>query len=511
MNAPGPDQPAVSPVIPGDMDSFRELLLEVSAELAGLDGCPSEGVITNVLGRLARAVSADRAFVLRFDPSAGTFSAVYEWDAPGVHSQLDYLVNLPMRAFAWSADRLLRNEPAAISRLDDYPPEAGSERALCEQEGIQSVLYVPMPWHGAVVGCLGFAALRQPIAWNANSVALLRIVGAAVSNVIMRLRTDRLLETLVQSAPDIRVLVDSEHRVLLASRSLLQKLNRSLEEVRGTPAYELFPAAVAVGRRAQADRAIATNRTVEFEDELFGRAWRNHITPISQPGDARPSMLAVHSHDITEERRLQHELLHVSRQALEGVLHDLHDTLAQQLVGLRYLADALVRQAEVGDHALLPQARQVRDEIASAVARLREILQNEMTLDEAPPNFALALRRLAQTTGHMFGAPVEVQAPEALDLPDKAVRNELYLIAREALSNALRHARGTHVVVGLATSDRRGVLRVADNGSGVAPPADAPGHFGQRIMQIRAASIGGTLTTDAQPGRGTTVTCTFPL
>jgi signal transduction histidine kinase len=85
-------------------------------------------------------------------------------------------------------------------------------------------------------------------------------------------------------------------------------------------------------------------------------------------------------------------------------------------------------------------------------------------------------------------------------------------VAQEALHNALRHSGGDHVDVSL---DRRGagaVLRVSDDGDGFDPRAvrRAGRHLGLVSMRDRASGVGGRLTVESAPGKGTTIEMEVP-
>ena len=88
----------------------------------------------------------------------------------------------------------------------------------------------------------------------------------------------------------------------------------------------------------------------------------------------------------------------------------------------------------------------------------------------------------------------------------------LFHIAQEALSNVQKHARASSVEARLTTQN--GVLRLAisDNGVGFAPGRDTePGHRGLRNMAERAQSLGGRLSLESAPGKGTSVVVEVPI
>ncbi len=91
------------------------------------------------------------------------------------------------------------------------------------------------------------------------------------------------------------------------------------------------------------------------------------------------------------------------------------------------------------------------------------------------------------------------------------VRHGLFLIVREALNNAVKHARCTLIRLGVRLADSSLTITVADDGRGVMPTdPDHPG-LGLASMQQRANDCGGTLEVAPQPGGGTRVAVTIPM
>ncbi len=99
-----------------------------------------------------------------------------------------------------------------------------------------------------------------------------------------------------------------------------------------------------------------------------------------------------------------------------------------------------------------------------------------------------------------------------------SLEERLYLICREALSNAIRHSGADRLDVSAAVNDDVLMLSIQDNGRGfdVAARAevtrDSPEQgIGLQTMSERAAALGGVCEVQSQPGRGTTVCIRIPL
>lgn len=114
----------------------------------------------------------------------------------------------------------------------------------------------------------------------------------------------------------------------------------------------------------------------------------------------------------------------------------------------------------------------------------------QQRLDAVEGRAAVEARLLVEEEGRLT-APVE---------------EALYLIALEALNNALKHAAATSVTVRIRAAGERAELEVSDNGRGFDPQAVRDtGGMGLVTMRERAEGLGGALTILSAPGEGTRV------
>jgi signal transduction histidine kinase len=113
------------------------------------------------------------------------------------------------------------------------------------------------------------------------------------------------------------------------------------------------------------------------------------------------------------------------------------------------------------------------------------------------------------------GVAIRLDVPEeipALPLSGR-VRHNLYLIVREALNNAVKHAWAKVVRLGVTLGPGTVTVTVADDGRGFPPDVTTDGgqHSGLDNMRRRADDIGGRLVIDSRPGAGTRIEITAPL
>ncbi|MCF4137664.1 GAF domain-containing sensor histidine kinase [Streptomyces sp. Tue 6430] len=191
--------------------------------------------------------------------------------------------------------------------------------------------------------------------------------------------------------------------------------------------------------------------------------------------------------------------------------HELHDAVSQKLFSLRLTAQAAATlvdrdparaKGELQQVAVL--AAEATDELRAAVVELRPA-----ALDE--DGLVATLRTQIQVLDRAHSARVTFTGHGVRALP--AAQEEAFLrVAQEALHNALRHSGAEHVEVTLHKRGPDTVLRVVDDGSGFDPTTvrRAGRHLGLVSMRDRAGGVGGSLTVQSAPGKGTTIEMEAP-
>ncbi|MGW5411587.1 GAF domain-containing sensor histidine kinase [Actinomadura geliboluensis] len=183
---------------------------------------------------------------------------------------------------------------------------------------------------------------------------------------------------------------------------------------------------------------------------------------------------------------------------------ELHDAVAQKLFSLRLTARTASALAERDPARTVQELAQVERLAAEALAELRAVIFELRPADLAD-GLVASLRKHVEVLDRAHETEVRFSADEAVVLPEEH-EAVAFRVTQEALYNALRHARASTVEVRLATADGQAVLEVADDGTGFdASDTEPQGGLGLASMRARAHSIGGELTIDAVPGRGTTV------
>jgi signal transduction histidine kinase len=102
---------------------------------------------------------------------------------------------------------------------------------------------------------------------------------------------------------------------------------------------------------------------------------------------------------------------------------------------------------------------------------------------------------------------VPVQVNACKERFDRAIEAAAYFIGCEGLTNAVKHAQASRIVLSAAREDGKLVVSVADDGVGGAAPVDGSGLSG---LSDRVAALGGTLRIESEHGFGTTLVAELP-
>jgi ligand-binding sensor domain-containing protein/signal transduction histidine kinase len=211
----------------------------------------------------------------------------------------------------------------------------------------------------------------------------------------------------------------------------------------------------------------------------------------------------------------QRRLMRVERefQAVLGertrIAREIHDTLAQGFVAvsvhLELVAQLMRNSAEAAREQLARAQSLVRSSLEDARTSIWE-LRSQGTERE---DLAVRILKMAEETASRAGSRARVQMQVAgTNHPlDEDVERELMRIAREAVTNAVRHGDAENIVLRLEFEGSMFGMEIRDDGEGFAgtPPDGSSGHFGLTGMRERAEAIGATLAVESSVGEGTAV------
>jgi signal transduction histidine kinase len=214
---------------------------------------------------------------------------------------------------------------------------------------------------------------------------------------------------------------------------------------------------------------------------------------------------------IAERRRLEYELLEITEKERRRIGLDLHDDLGQQLSGLALMTKGLELKLAKRRARETSDASRIHNLVQQAMNHARELAHDLTTLELKEGDLPAALTGLAQHVSGLGKISCQFDAAAGLPPLERNAVTQLYKIAQEAVTNAIKHAKAKRISISLANGSAELVLTVHNDGLPFPNMTLASTGMGLRIMHYRASLIGGSLDIKGTGVHGTRVTCSVPL
>lgn len=423
--------------------------------------------------------------------------------------------------------------------VEDATQDPGLTKMAVREEGIRSQLIVPLKSKGKVVGtlCVAARSQRQVLSEELELVtAIGNQIGVAVDNARLYQQQQAVAEELraseakyrelFENAHDAIWLHDLEENIITANQAFATLTGYSLEELSGVKAGDLF-----------AEGCLESIKNLEdplLKDRALGRLSEAKI--VRKDGTEASVQLSTSpvfsngqivgfqhiARDITEQKRMQENLRFYLQQVTRAqeeerrrISRELHDETTQALVALSRQLDALASSGKglsENNRLRLEELWQKTNNIMQGVRRLSQDLR-PAALDRL--GLLSALEWLASDVSEYSGIEIKVNVVDTERRLPEEVELVLFRITQEALRNVWRHSQATRAEITVEFDESKTRVTVSDNGKGFNLPQTIgdlarDGKLGLAGMQERARLLGGSLTVQSEPGRGSTITVELP-
>jgi signal transduction histidine kinase len=259
--------------------------------------------------------------------------------------------------------------------------------------------------------------------------------------------------------------------------------------------------------RVQGVLAVATRRSRQFlpeELELLA-AIGNEIG------------VAIENARLYESMRFYvQEITRAQEDERQRIARELHDETIQMLIVLSRRLEALITPSEPMSETTRQRLRSLQELIRNTSGGIRRFVRElrPPTLDHL--GLVATIEGLTRDLAEKDELEAELRATGDVRRLTSEEELVLFRIAQEALSNVRRHSAASQVIVRLGFYPDKVLMAVDDNGRGFHVPERmddlvSMGRLGLIGMQERARTLGGTLTIQSEPGRGTVVTVDVPI
>ena len=170
------------------------------------------------------------------------------------------------------------------------------------------------------------------------------------------------------------------------------------------------------------------------------------------------------------------------------------------MTGIGLLAQTLHTHLVKGSSPLAGKGEDLVRSIDEAQKQLRSIVRELLPVEAIPEGLMVALQELTAQAETQYSLRCNFRCERPVYVDDPGAAKHVFRIVQEALNNAVRHGKPTHITISLEQLDGRLEVAVSDNGTGVRERPDGHSGIGLESMRQRAHLLGGDLF-DSTSGR----------
>ena len=531
--------------------AFEDLISNLSTRFITMPSGDVDRGIEKMLERVGRFVEADGGYVFLFSKDKKRMSMRHLWKKNNLMTKKEGLQDLDVWSMPWWMNRITRLEPVVVPSTKDLPPEANTEREIIERQGVKALVDVPMVYVGEAIGFVGFSCVHVREEWTADEVMLLKMVGQIIANALKRKEVEGRItkakqewEQTFDAVPDLITILDMEHRILRANKTVADRLGYSPQELVGRKCYDVFhgtdrpPGFCPHGKLGDSGH----ERYTEVHEDRLGGDFLVSISPLIG-GDGKQKGVVHVARDVTrrkqaeegllrahdelekrvEERtaelgRLSSKLLSVQEDERKRISRELHDSIGQSLAAVKVVAESALSQisqgeTEAGSHtveALVPLIQDASEEVRRIYTDLRPSMLDDLGIVSTVSWFCREFENV------YAGIHIEKRVTVNEDNVPEPLKIVIFRILQESLNNVSKYAKADLVKISLHMEDGRLVLVIKDNGRGfdmeqLQSTKSSQGNFGLTSMKERTDLSGGKLVVDSSPGDGVTIMASWTL
>ncbi|MCF8074594.1 MAG: response regulator [Desulfotignum sp.] len=544
---------------------YEKVLGTLSSNLAGIGIDSIDTAIDNSLSLIGNFTQADRTYIFQFNKNPHTMVNTHEWCAIGVEPQIHNLKDIPVEEkLPWFMEHIRNNEIFNVPDVSKLPEKAQSEKKHFGDQGIQSLMVLPIEKSGNLLGFLGFDSVSKCREWENNEESLLRFFGQGLGHVLDREKAEKKLkflekrnQALLDHSPVCHKIVDLDFNLqyMSANGYKMLKLDDNAK-VYGQPyPFKFFPEPFRKEMAENLKKVKDTGKMRMIEalaNDIEGNeVWlESTLIPVFDDHET-VEYLTVVSADTTwrkEDERARHRLesqLHQS-QKMEaignlagGIAHDFNNILSS-IIGFTQLAlDQVEENTEFEDdlQEVLTAGNRAKDLVKQILAFARQSEEETRPLQPS-----VIIKEVLRFIRSSIPTSIEIRQNIKSDSFIRGNPTQIHQILMNFCTNAA-HAMEDHG--GLLEVNIKDIsiepgtkkdtidvkpgdyiqLSVSDTGTGIPDeiitsifdPYFTTKKFGEgtgmglAVVQGIVEIYGGKITVDSRLGQGSTFTAYLPI
>ncbi len=171
--------------------AFQKMVSDVLFEFLNIDQENFDEKANYLLEKIGRFFNVDRTYLFTVNHNDETLTYSNEWCNSGINKSVSNLREIPLDAFPWWIDQINKNNLVYIEDIDSMAEEASAERKKLFNEGIKSLVAVPVMGAGKVYGVIGMDSVLETKRWSGENIRLLNIMANILSSGLTPIKSDK--------------------------------------------------------------------------------------------------------------------------------------------------------------------------------------------------------------------------------------------------------------------------------------------------------------------------------
>lgn len=443
---------------------------------------------------VAEFMGADRSYLFMLTADQLRMDNSYEWYGQGIESHQAALQGIPVLLFPWLMGKLHKNESIAIPQVTALEPAAQVERKFLLGRECQSALFVPISYHGYLIGFWGMEAVRSEQTWSADMETLLKIVGEIFAKALEHKRTEEAFRQQLREIADAML----EFVCRVSSNGIIEEIISYSAETFGYASSELLGYSFFENVHPEDRSRVSHEARQGWIADYRYRTAKGHYIWLETQGNkipddrGQPGAMVLASRDISQRKAVERNLEELNRVKTEFLSTAAHE-LRTPLTSIRGFSEILLARK-------LDEQRQVRyltfiheqsEYLAEIIDDLLDITQMETTrqlpVDLEMIEMSALVQRICRpfiesTSNHHFRFTGLRACPPVMGDPERLMQ-----VLKNIISNAVKYSpQGGAITINFEMMGSALCVSVADQGIGMDPEQKA--HLFEKFYRADASN-----------------------
>ena len=251
-------------------ENFEFELLQLSSKMTGITTDEITGAINIALERIGQFLNTDRIYIIEFNWDTNTMNNTFEWCKEGIPSEIDNLQNFPLDTIPEWMAAIKNQDVVNIPSVVHLPEKWNAERNIFNQQGVRSLVAIPMFSEKNLIGFVGLDAITKKRAYNSREINILKVWSRMLSSLINKEKTEKLLEQtrknyeiFFNTLNDFLWVLDNNGNIIHSNNIALKRLEYSLDELVGKSILMIHPL------EQQTEAKLLLSKLLSGSDEVF--------------------------------------------------------------------------------------------------------------------------------------------------------------------------------------------------------------------------------------------------